>query len=168
MSVNRLSRKSFRGFPQQHRPSARVRILSHFNPRRMFHIFLGPILYCIFPADLPEFEQTLTATYVDDTAILVSHQNPITASRLLQNHLNRLEQRLKRWRIKAKVNKSPQVTFTLKWGYCPAVTLYGKPIIQDETVKYLGIHLDRKWTWQTQYLQKSNSWLWNSNACTES
>jgi len=41
---------------------------------------LGPILYSIFTADLPETEQALTATYADDTAILASHQNPITAS----------------------------------------------------------------------------------------
>jgi len=41
---------------------------------------LGPILYPIFTSDLPETEQTLTAIYADDTAILASHQNHITAS----------------------------------------------------------------------------------------
>jgi hypothetical protein len=30
---------------------------------------LGPILYTIFTAEMPEAEQTLTATYADDTAI---------------------------------------------------------------------------------------------------
>jgi hypothetical protein len=45
---------------------------------------LGPILYSIFTADLPETEQTLTATYADETAILASHQNPTTASRKRQ------------------------------------------------------------------------------------
>jgi retron-type reverse transcriptase len=44
---------------------------------------LSPILYSIFTSELPETEQTLTATYADDTAILASHQNPITASRQL-------------------------------------------------------------------------------------
>jgi hypothetical protein len=39
------------------------------------------MLYSIFTADLPETEQTLTATYANDTAILASHQNPITASK---------------------------------------------------------------------------------------
>jgi retron-type reverse transcriptase len=52
---------------------------------------LGPILYSIYTADLPETEQTMTATYADDTAILASHQNPITASTNLQHHLNMLE-----------------------------------------------------------------------------
>jgi hypothetical protein len=33
----------------------------------------------------------MTATYADDTAILTSHQNPIAASRKLQNHFNQFE-----------------------------------------------------------------------------
>jgi histone H2A len=75
---------------------------------------LGPILYSISTADLPETEQTLTATCADDTAIPASHQKPITASRKLQNHLNQFEKWLNRWRIKANENKSTHVTFTLK------------------------------------------------------
>jgi len=52
---------------------------------------LGPILYTIFTADLPESEQKLTATYADDTAILASHEDPIVATSKLQTHLHRLE-----------------------------------------------------------------------------
>ena len=52
---------------------------------------LGPIRYSVFTADLPETDQTLTATHADYIAILASHQNPITASRKLQNHLNQFE-----------------------------------------------------------------------------
>jgi hypothetical protein len=51
---------------------------------------LGPILYTIFTADLPEAEQTLTATYADDTAILASHEDPFVATSNLQIHLHRL------------------------------------------------------------------------------
>ena len=42
---------------------------------------LGPIVYSIYTAELPETEQTMTANYVEDTAILASHHNPITASK---------------------------------------------------------------------------------------
>jgi hypothetical protein len=87
---------------------------------------LGPILHSIFTTNLPETEQTKTATYADDTAILASHQNPITASRKLQNHLNHFENWLKRWRIKANENESTHVIFTLKTENCPTVTLNGK------------------------------------------
>ena len=56
---------------------------------------LGPILYSIYTADMPETEHTLTATYADDTAILSSHQNPKIASANLQHHLNQFEKWLK-------------------------------------------------------------------------
>jgi len=58
------------------------------------------MLYSVFTADLPETEQTLTATHAYNIAILASHQNPITASRKLQGHLNQFEKYLKRWHIK--------------------------------------------------------------------
>jgi hypothetical protein len=87
---------------------------------------------------MPESEHTLTATYADDTVILSSHQNPITASTNLQHHLNKFEKWLKRWRIKSNENKSTHVTFSLKRETCPAVTLNGQHIPQEETAKYLG------------------------------
>jgi hypothetical protein len=100
---------------------------------------LEPILYSIFTADLPGTEQTLTATYADDTAILASHQNPVTAQRKLQNH-NQFEKWLKCWRIKANENMSTHVTFTLKRENCPPVTLNGNQIPQGETDKHVGIY----------------------------
>ena len=96
----------------------------------------------------------MTATYADDTAILASHQNPITASTSLQHHLNQLEKWLKRWHIKANENKSTHITFSLKCETCPAVTLNGQHIPQGETAKYLGIHLDRRLTWQKHIFTK--------------
>ena len=56
---------------------------------------LGPVLYSIFTADLPVTDQTLTATYADDMAILTSHTDPITATQHFQLHLDQLEQWLK-------------------------------------------------------------------------
>jgi len=101
----------------------------------------GPILYSIFTADLSVSEQTLTATYADDTAILASHIDPIAATQRLQMHLEQLEQWLKRWRIRANESKSKHITSTQRRGGCPAVSLNGKIIPQETTVKYLGIHL---------------------------
>jgi hypothetical protein len=115
---------------------------------------LDPILYSILTADLPETEQTLTATYADDTAILASHCNPITATEHLKYHLSPFKRWLKRWRIQVNGTKSTHVTFTLKREDCPAVLLNGKHIPQNETVKYLGIHLDRRLTWKTHIFTK--------------
>ena len=85
--------------------SSKVTRGEHFTPHHPLrsttgHI-LGPILYWIYTADLPETEHTMTATYADDTAILASHQNHIADSINLQRHIHQLEMCLKRWRIKA-------------------------------------------------------------------
>jgi hypothetical protein len=110
---------------------------------------LGPILYTIFTAGLPEAKQTLTATYADDTAILASHEDPTVTTSKLQTHFCRLEQWLQQWRICANESKSTQVTFTLRREECPPVHLNGRPISQNDTAKYLGLHLDRRLTWRT-------------------
>jgi len=111
-------------------------------------IILRPLLYSIFRADLPVTEQTLTATYADDTAILASHIDPITGTQHLQLHLDQLEKWLTRWRIRAKESKSTHITFTLRRVGCPAVYLNGKLIPKETSVKYLGIYLDRRLTWK--------------------
>jgi len=103
---------------------------------------------------MPDTEHTLTATYADDTAILASHQNHITASTDLQHRLNQFETWLKQWRIKANENKSTHVTFSLKRETCPAVTLNGEHIPQEEAAKYLGLHLDHRLTWQKHIFTK--------------
>jgi len=115
---------------------------------------LGPILYSVYTADLPETEQMMKATYADDTAILASHRNPTVASTNLQHHLNQFETWWKRLRIKANENKSTNITFSLNRETCPAVTLNGQHIPQRETAKYLGIHLDRRLTWQKHIFTK--------------
>jgi hypothetical protein len=110
---------------------------------------LGPILCTIFTADLPESEQTLTATYADDTAILASHEDPKVDASKVQTHLYRLEQWLQQWRICANESKSTHVTFTLRREECLPVHLNGRPIPQSDKPKYLGLHLDRRLTWRT-------------------
>jgi hypothetical protein len=109
---------------------------------------LGPVLYTIFTADLPEAEQTLTATYADDTSILASHEDSLVATSNLQTHLHRLEHWLQ-WRICANESKSTQITFTLRRDDRPPVYLNGRPIPQNNAVKYLGLHLDGRLTWRT-------------------
>ena len=115
---------------------------------------LGPILYSLYTADLPETEHTMTATYADDRAILASHQNHITASINLQRHIHQLEKWLKQWHIKANENKSIHITFTLNRETCSAVKLNGQYIPERETAKYLGIHLARRLTWQKHIFTK--------------
>ena len=50
--------------------------------------------------------------------------------------------------------KLVQVTFTLKHENCPALTLNSIRIPQSEEAKYLGIHLDKRFTWKTHIFTK--------------
>jgi hypothetical protein len=115
---------------------------------------LGPVLYSIYTADLPVSDNVVTATYADDTACLVSHNDPAVAAETLQIHLYKVEEWFEKWRIKPSVSKSLQITFTLRRGDCPAVTLRGEHLPQEKCVKYLGFHLDRRLTWASHIKAK--------------
>lgn len=109
---------------------------------------LGPVLYLLFTSDLPISDNSLTSTFADDTAIMVTNKNPQTASRELQEHLSQIEQWMTNWRIKANESKSVHVTFTLHKRTCPMVKFNNISIPQHKDVKYLGLHLDRRLTWK--------------------
>lgn len=110
---------------------------------------LGPVLYILYTADLPIAEEIMAATFADDTAFLSSNANANTASRILQEQLNLMQQWTKTWRIKINEAKSTHITFTLNKKTCPSVKLNEKVIPHHHHVKYLGMHLDRRLTWKT-------------------
>lgn len=117
---------------------------------------LGPVLYLMYTADLPTSDKVITSTFADDTAILVCHKNPQTASRELQTHLNKIENWLKQWRIKVNEKKSTHITFTLNKRTCSSVKLNDVIIPQKRNVSYLGLHLDRRLTWKKHIEAKRN------------
>ncbi|CAH2103967.1 unnamed protein product [Euphydryas editha] len=109
---------------------------------------LGPVLYTVYTSDLPHIKDVTVATYADDTAILARSRCPQEASAILQRSLDQIDKWLTRWKIKASVTKSVHVTFTLRRGNCPTVSLRDNQLPQNDTVKYLGMHLDRRLTWK--------------------
>lgn len=115
---------------------------------------LAPILYTIYTADLPVSPDVTLATFADDTALLVSHENPDTASRLLQSSLDDLSVWLTKWKIKANESKSNHVTFTLRTQICPPVSLNNTQLPQVSEVKYLGMHIDKRLTWRSHVWNK--------------
>ena len=69
------------------------------------------------------------------------------ASHYLQSYLNSLETWYRDWKIKINETKSCHITFTLKQGISPNATLNNVQIPSSSTVKYLGVHFDKKLNW---------------------
>lgn len=108
---------------------------------------LSPVLYNIYTSDMPCTPDTLTATFADDTALLSRSPLSHHASANLQFHLTELSSWLNKWKIKVNPEKSAHITFSLRPGVCPPVYINNRAIPTQNTVKYLGITLDRRLTW---------------------
>jgi hypothetical protein len=115
---------------------------------------LGPLLYTIYTSDLPTSTHTVLSTFADDTAIVAVHRCPNTGSLHLQDHLNKIGDWLRKWRIKVNQGKSVHVTFTTRTGHGPPIHINQQPIPQGTSVKYLGMHLDNKLTWREHIIHK--------------
>ncbi|KAH8276527.1 hypothetical protein KR026_003280, partial [Drosophila bipectinata] len=117
---------------------------------------------------LPTQDYFSTCTYADDTAFVCSADSRVTASQELQHVFNDLQPWLKRWNIVINADKSTHITFSLRPGNCPPVSLNGSIIPHKSSAKYLGMTLDRRLTWKTHIDEKdklirhkarSMSWL---------
>ena len=116
---------------------------------------LGPLLLSIYTADLPISTEITIATFANDTALLASHANPIIASSTLQRGLDSMEKWFHKWGFKINEKKSTHVTFTLRKQACPQVSINNITIPNKDTVRYLGMTLDRRLTWKQHIMEKS-------------
>ena len=115
---------------------------------------LGPVLYTFYTSDIPVNDDVTVATYADDTALLASNDSKEDASKIVQNHLNKISIWLKKWNICVNAEKSRHITFALRKGDCPSIFLNGEIIPKTDCVKYLGMHLDRRLTWKNHIKAK--------------
>jgi hypothetical protein len=118
---------------------------------------LDPLLYTLYTSDLPTSRKTTLSTFVDDTAIFATHSDLTIASLNLQDHIYSIETWLQKWKMKVNETKLTRITFTLRKGQCPPFYINQTDIPQVETVKYLGLHFDRKLTWKKHIAKKKET-----------
>ena len=61
---------------------------------------------------------------------------------------------LQKWKIKVNETKSSHITFTLRKDNCPAISTNQTVLPQVESVKYLGLHFDRRLNWKVHITKK--------------
>ena len=103
---------------------------------------LGSILYALFTVGLPAAPGTKIYTFADDTAILSTQKSIIKATKILQNHLNKIEKWTKNNKIKINTTKCVHITFTLNKEPISKIKFNNQELPQALSVKYLGLHLD--------------------------
>jgi hypothetical protein len=87
--------------------------------------------------------------------LLAANNDPVVASQHLQHHINLLQQWYSKWKVEINQTKSVQVTFTTKHIICQQVTINNMQIPVQTELKYLGLYLDQKLTWQKHVKTKS-------------
>lgn len=62
---------------------------------------LGPVFCMLYTADVPTTRDSITGILPDGNIILVSHEDPVRTTNILQNHLDQLQVWLKNGRSKS-------------------------------------------------------------------
>lgn len=110
---------------------------------------LAPVLYNIYTHDMPNEPGVHLALYADDTALYTSSINIKFAVSRLQRGLNRVENWCLQWNIKINDTKTQSIVFTKrKPRTIPRLQLQGRILPLQNSVKYLGLMLDRSLTFK--------------------
>jgi hypothetical protein len=115
---------------------------------------LGPILYLLYTADIPNNDNITLAMFADDTAILSTRNSQLIATDNLQRSIHNIFAWTRRWNIKNNGDKSVHVNYTLRKTKNIQIVLNQSPIPQKDSAKYLGMHLDSRLNWKHHVRQK--------------
>jgi len=117
---------------------------------------LGPKLFNVYLNDMPRFARTTTALFADDTAIYKESFTAIVAAKQIQIHMNQLQSFYEKWKIKLNETKTEVITFSKKFKdmkIFQPITVNKFKTIPTTNVKYLGVVLDTKLTYQMHIKQ---------------
>lgn len=109
---------------------------------------LGPYLFLLFLNDIPIQTRTKLACFADDTACFTSSRDPDLVIDRLQLSINLLLKYFTSWKLKLNESKTEAVLFTRKRKIPnKRLQINGISIPWKPSVKYLGVHLDKKLNW---------------------
>jgi hypothetical protein len=98
--------------------------------------------------DFPTTSNTEVSLYADDSVVYPSSSDVHIVTENIQSHLNKIKCWAKKWKIILSPSKSTAVLFTLRRpNNPPSLVLNGDNIFWSPTIKYLGVILDKKLTW---------------------
>lgn len=110
---------------------------------------LSPHLFNIFTHDIPSTDSTSTALYADDTAFAAQSRNATLVSRRLQKATDNFEAFCADWKIKINETKTQSILIRRRRIQPDTqITVNGTPIPWSDEVKYLGVYLDKAFTWK--------------------
>ena len=109
---------------------------------------LGPVLYLLYTIDLPKLENSIVATFADDTVILVVGSSNEESTVQLQTAINQKQKWTKKWHIQLNESKSVHIIFTNRCFEHISVTINNQKVPYANTAKYLGMTLDAKLRWK--------------------
>lgn len=110
---------------------------------------LSPLLYSLYTHDPPRTRHTILALYADDMTVAARSKNCNLTTRYVQEELENLENWLSRWKIKTNPQKTQAIFFTKRKHFPDNnVQQAGVNIDWTNTVKYLGVTMDRSLTWK--------------------
>ena len=118
---------------------------------------LSPILFNIFVSDMPTCNDVNVAQFADDTLLSVSSHRTSAVINSLSKFGSSLSRYFMKWRISINGDKSESCIFTRKTAirHQPQrhVQILGQDIEWKETLKYLGLYLDRRLTYKAHIEQ---------------
>ena len=119
---------------------------------------IAGLCFLLFINDLPDnIKNSFSGIFCDDT-VLAKKINNIQDSIQLQNDLDQVVQWTQLWGLRFNVDKCVVMSVTNKQQTLSHnYTLYNKTISKENTIKYLGVHIDNKLSFARHTEEKRKS-----------
>ncbi|KAL4096526.1 hypothetical protein QTP88_021465 [Uroleucon formosanum] len=116
---------------------------------------ISPILFNLYISDFPTTTNTEIALYADDSVIYSSSDKIENVIVNIQSHLDVIQIWAQKWKIVLNPTKSTAVIFSLRrpTNY-NSLKINGHNIPWSQNIKYLGVILDKKLTWNPHISSK--------------